>query len=238
MLSFIIPTYNEEKYIERTLLNLKTLTLPHEVIVTDDKSTDGTVQIAKKNCDLVLVPEAKHISAAANRNAGAKEAEGEFLVFTDSSCIFPNIDKFFGKALANFEADSNLVALIGKIGVWPELETWSDRLVYFFFNWVHHLKNNVFHIGEASGKFQMMRRSTFDKVQGFNPNLVTCEDGDMFSRLAKIGRTMYDPELVILHAGRRAHTIGWPKLLWIWFVERSSYGLTGRSRVKEWKDIR
>ena len=46
MISIIIPTYNEEKYIGFTLEKLKPLTLPHEIIVTDDKSLDATFSIA------------------------------------------------------------------------------------------------------------------------------------------------------------------------------------------------
>ena len=35
----------------------------------------------------------------------------------------------------------------------------------------------------------------------------------MFRRLSKIGETMIDPELTVLHSGRRAHQVGWPRLI-------------------------
>ena len=61
MISIIIPTYNEEKIIGKTLSELKAkLTLPHEIIVTDDKSKDRTAEIARAYADQVLVPEKKH----------------------------------------------------------------------------------------------------------------------------------------------------------------------------------
>jgi len=64
-------------------------------------------------------------------------------------------------------------------------------------------------MGEAPGRFQMMRRSAFEKVKGYREDLITREDGDMFARLSKVGRTLYDSKLEVFHSGRRAHAIGW-----------------------------
>ncbi len=239
LISIIIPTYQEEKIIGKTLSELKAkLTLPHEIIVTDDASTDKTVEMAKKYADLVLAPTTKHMSIAANRNEAASHAQADMFVFMDADSTIADPDTFFKTALAHFEAAPNLVALTGKIGVWPELETFGDRAVYSVFNTVHHIKNNKLHSGESSGKFQMMRRSAFEKVKGFREELITREDGDMFNRLAKIGRTMYCPELVILHQGRRAHKIGWPKLLSIWMFGTAWVAIFKKSKATEWKAIR
>jgi hypothetical protein len=47
------------------------------------------------------------------------------------------------------------------------------------------------------------------------------EDADMFRRLSTIGKTMIDPELTVLHTGRRAHQLGWPRLI---FMRERSQG--------------
>jgi glycosyltransferase involved in cell wall biosynthesis len=239
MISIIIPTYNEEKYIGKTLADLKAkLTLPHEIIVTDDKSLDRTADIARQYADLVLVPQAKHFSIAANRNDGARHTKGDIFVFIDSDSTIADPDAFFKHALERFDNEPDLVAITGKLGVWPEIETFGDRLVYACFNIVHRIKNNWLHMGEASGKFQMMRRSSFEKMGGYREDLICREDGDMFNRLNKIGRTSYDPELIVLHTGRRAHQIGWPRLLSIWMMETFWVAVSGKARSKEWKAIR
>lgn len=235
MISIIIPTYNEEKYIGKTLANLSKLTLPHEIIITDDNSKDSTVSIARGFTDKVLVQNEKHPTIAANRNAGAKTALGDFFVFTDSSCIIENIDEFFIHALKDFSDNPRLVGLTGKLRVYPELEKWSDRVMYFIFNSVHHIKNNVLHSGESSGKFQMIRRTAFEQAKGYREDLVTREDGDMFARLSKIGLTMYDPKLVIYHSGRRAHALGWPKLLYIWMINGFWVAVFGTAKTKNWE---
>ena len=103
MISLIIPTYNEEKAIGETLSHLtRKLTLPHEIIVSDDKSLDLTVSTARKYTNKVLSPEHKHISIAANRNAGAQKATGDFLVFMDADSSMLDPDAFFTRALADF----------------------------------------------------------------------------------------------------------------------------------------
>ncbi len=238
VLSFVIPVHNEAVLIESTLSQLKKLTLPHEVIVSDDVSTDETVSRSAKYADWVITTRTKYPTIAANRNAGAKTASGEFLVFLDADSYIENPDAFFARALSQFADDETLSGLTGRLRVHPHLETFGDKVVYPLFNLVHKIKNNNLHMGEASGKFQMIRRSTFEELGGFNEKLVTREDADMFARLSKRGKTRYDGSLCVLHTGRRGHAYGWPKLLSIWMLNAIAVGLTGRALAKVWKPLR
>lgn len=239
MISIIIPTYNEEKYIGATLKHLKdNLSIPHEIIVSDDKSTDNTILAASSYADLVHVPEVKHVTIAANRNTGAKLARGDIFVFTDSSCIIQNPDGVFKSAVRQFEADPGLVGITGRLGVLPEMRTMGDAVVYWGFNLVHLVKNNILGMGEAPGKFQIIRRSAFEATGGYLEHLVTREDGNLFSRLSKIGRTRYDPAMLVLHSGRRAHQVGWPRLLYVWMLETFWVAVFGRSRTGDWLGTR
>lgn len=86
-LSVIIPVYNGEKYIEKTLESMVTQTVENfEVIIVDDGSTDGTAEICKKYCDeyndfFYIYQEHKGVYAA--RNAGIEKAKCEYLLFLD-----------------------------------------------------------------------------------------------------------------------------------------------------------
>ena len=87
--------------------------------------------------------------------------------------------------------------------------TFGDKLVRGITNLGMRLKNNiVFNRGELLGEFQMIRREAFTRLGRLREDLVTIEDADRFSRLSKIGKTMIDPELMVLHSDRRAHQVG------------------------------
>jgi glycosyltransferase involved in cell wall biosynthesis len=54
IISVIIPTYQEEKYIEPTLIALSNQTLKrekYEIIISDANSKDNTLKIARKYAD-------------------------------------------------------------------------------------------------------------------------------------------------------------------------------------------
>ncbi len=92
--------------------------------------------------------------------------------------------------------------------------------------------------GEASGKCLIVRRTSFLKIDGFREDLVTREDGDFFYRLSKIGRTVYDPKLMVYHGARRAHALGWRKLWEIWIRNTYHVARYDRAHAKEWEPIR
>lgn len=241
MISIIIPTLNEEKYIGDTVRRLRDgFTLPHEIIISDGKSTDRTVELARTaGADKVVeFTDARRQTIAEGRNDGACAASGDYLVFLDADCTIPGPDHFFPSILAHFERDPELIAVNVAIRVLPEYETFADWAVYNLFNDFLWLVNNVLHIGMAAGEFQMIRKSAFDRVGGYNQALVASEDIDLFRRLSAIGRVRYEKGHVVYHTGRRAHKIGWPKLLSLWMLNSVSMMWKGRAFVGEWKPIR
>ena len=239
MISFVIPTKNEEKVIGKTLQAISEYSGAHEVIVSDGNSSDRTVAIAKER-GASVVPHlgTKRQTISEGRNAGAAAARGEWLVFLDSDAHVPDPNAFFAKAIAAFSADPSLVALTCSLRVLPELETAMDRIVFGVMDLIYVFLNNVVGFGGAGGEFQMVRRDAFEKIGGFNPALVAAEDNDLFQRLAKVGRTRLDRSLVAYHTGRRAHAIGWPRLLCQWFSNYVSIVFLRRSASAEWTEIR
>jgi glycosyltransferase involved in cell wall biosynthesis len=102
--SIIVPAYNEEAMLENTLDHLKeamaTVSLNGEIIVADNNSTDRTEEIAKSAGATVVFESVNQISRA--RNAGAKNANGRYLVFVDADTIVP--PALLQKALNNLES--------------------------------------------------------------------------------------------------------------------------------------
>ncbi len=251
MISIIIPTRNEESVLEKTLTHFKkTLTLPHEIIISDGNSTDKTLEIARKYADKVIEADpTKRQNIAIGRNTGAAAAQGDFLVFLDADCTILDPNTFFTQALKHFEAGQEnqnqqkqgrkkTVALIPAIRVLPGCETFADKVIWSYINIQYNIMNNLFNVGIAGGEFQMMRTLDFRTVGGYNPDLAASEDVDMMRRLSKRGQIRFDLGMTVYHTGRRAHKTGWTKLLYICVVNTFSLWIFGKSKSTEWTVVR
>jgi len=84
-LSVIIPTYNEELYLEKALRSVR---FADEIIVVDSMSTDNTVAIAKKyNCKVL----SRTFDNFSNqKNHALDYAKGEWVLFIDADERIPN----------------------------------------------------------------------------------------------------------------------------------------------------
>lgn len=86
MLSFVIPAYNEEKFLEATLTSIhdaaRALDLDYEIVVANDASTDGTAALAERCGARVVTVENRQI--ARTRNDGARASRGGRLFFVDA----------------------------------------------------------------------------------------------------------------------------------------------------------
>jgi rSAM/selenodomain-associated transferase 2 len=87
VLSVVIPAYNEEKMLPRTLDHLATQGGEIEVIVVDGGSTDRTCDIVRARADVRLVHARK--GRASQMNAGARLARGEWLLFLHADTRLP-----------------------------------------------------------------------------------------------------------------------------------------------------
>ena len=89
MISFIVPAYNEEQCLAETIDALHraglALAETYEVLVADDGSTDKTAAIAVHHGATVV--RVAHRQIAATRNAGAKAATGDYLIFVDADTV-------------------------------------------------------------------------------------------------------------------------------------------------------
>lgn len=239
MISIIIPTLNEASVIEKTLKNLSLYTGKKEIIISDGKSTDETIAIAKKYADQVLVYKGTtRQTIGGGRNMGAAVAHGEYLLFLDADMWIPEPNTFFPKAIELFEKNKKLTGLVVSIRVFPDMETLGDKIVFGSLDIMYRFYNNVLKIGAAGGEFQMIKSEAFKKLGGFNEELAAGEDHEFFRRVAKLGETHLEKTLHTFQTGRRAHKIGWPRLLYRWSMDGLYVLLFKRAKSKEWTVIR
>lgn len=99
--SIIIPVYNVEKYIKRTLESIFAQSEKNfEVILVNDGCTDNSIEIAKK-FDVNII-KSKHVGVSEARNIGVKHAKGKYLIFLDSDDYWnKDLLKEINKSLKN-----------------------------------------------------------------------------------------------------------------------------------------
>lgn len=241
MISIIISTLNEVSTIKQTIERLRTIQkIDYEIIVSDGRSKDGTIELAKSLADQVVVYEGTiRQTIADGRNLGGRIAKGEYLLFLDADVRLVEADQFLQTMIDRFEAEPELVAATTRIKILPEVATLTDKVLStLMIDWPHYVNNNIIKNGSSSGEVQFMRKSAFDQVGGFDEKLVSCEDINMFERLAKIGRTRMFYDLAVYHSGRRFHKVGWFKVLFIWQVNLFHYKFFGKVKSEEWAEVR
>lgn len=239
LVSIIIPTLREGQFLERTLANLKSLEIPHEIIITDGGSTDETLDIARRYTDRIVVwthPQRQTFGQA--KNAGAALATSKFLVFIDADVLIPEPQKFFEEMLAMFGKNQRLVAMTVPLKPWPENHSWVDTFFCAILNWFYIISNNIFYSGNASGEFQMIHREFFRRIGGYHEHLAAGEDNDVFRQLAAHGRTLSYWKLCVRHSLRRPHKLGWLRTYGIWIKNGFHVALRGRAAYKEWSVVR
>ncbi len=195
---------NEGKYLEPTLRALRNQTYDgkYEIIVSDSYSEDETLEIAEKYADRIVRVDKRGI--AAGRNAGAKEARGEILVFIDADTL--TIHNTLAEIVGAFEEEVVGVA----VPVLPLSPKTGDILLFLGFN--EFVKVNV-ELGKGRarvvGACCGYRKRSFDQVGGFNEALQTLEDFDLSERISKLGKIKYIQETMALVSTRRI--IKWGK---------------------------
>lgn len=84
--SVVIPLYNKEKYIGRTLKSVFSQTvLPYEVIVVNDGSKDNSVKVVESlNYPLIKLIHQTNLGVSAARNRGIEASAGDYVAFLDA----------------------------------------------------------------------------------------------------------------------------------------------------------
>lgn len=179
-ISVIIPAYNAEQYIAKAIESCLCQTYaPHEIIVIDDASTDGTAAVAESFPSPVSVIRlAENMGVAVARNRGIQAATGDWIAFLDT-------DDWF---------------LSEKLELQRRCALENQRAVLIYAGWRIISVDGI----ESLGRFTpptallpmlrfrcnlpllciLLRRDAFDSVGGFDPSLRRCQDWDLWLRVA------------------------------------------------------
>lgn len=186
--SVVIPAYNEEKNILRTLLSLSATTTKRsvEIIVVNNNSKDKTEELVKAAGVPCILETKQGITAA--RNAGLAAARGTFVLNADADSIYP--PDWIEEMVAPL-ANSNQVSITyGRFGFIPTGKT--SRFSYFFYEeladtirWVNKtFKEEAVNVYGFNSGF---RRTQGIEVNGFDHPPGANEDGWLAVKLRDKG---------------------------------------------------
>lgn len=238
-LSFVIPAYNEEKYIVDCLQSIFSLRGlgEFEVIVVDNNSTDQTALVAKQKFPRTTVIKETKRGPAVARNAGAKVARGEFLAFVDADCRMP-VDWWL-KVEKSFSGSPQLAMVNGPYRYFEAQSVWA-RLMYYVTNDLAGRLAEFFYrrlLGRgviAFGGDMVVRKTAFQRIRGFDEQFdFYGEDVDIANRLMREGEVRFNPEIWLYSSVRRLKQAGHLRMWFVYSFNGLAVGLFGKVLFKD-----
>lgn len=240
--SLIIPTLNEEKLLPELLDELQLQELRekynYEIIISDGGSSDGTLSIAEKRADKVVIhdnPDRRQ-TIAEGRNKGAEAAEGDILIFFDSDISLSDPVHFFDYVNSRFDT-SKFLAMTCRVYPFKEEMKLSDKIFHGFYNNYFRLINFL-GLGMGRGECQIVPRETFELVGGYNEELAAGEDFELYKRIRKHGRIFFANDLAVYESPRRYRKYGYWRITAQWLKNSVSIMLKKKAHSKEWEQVR
>jgi glycosyltransferase involved in cell wall biosynthesis len=182
-LSIIIPAWNEEKHIARTIASLRQAIAHYqrerpghdaEIIVVDNNSSDRTGEVARAEGVQVVFEPVNNIGKA--RNAGVTAARGQYIAFCDA-------DNLVTENLVMLIHDHLEDPRIAGGGTWIEPVRRNLKISFFYFIWGIYVTFSRVGVG-----MMHCRKSDFESFGGFNEEIYAAEDVQLAYDLRKIGK--------------------------------------------------
>ena len=229
MLSFIVPAYNEEHELPRTLASIREAAAagrqPFEIIVVDDASTDATAEIGLADGATVVPVHFRQIAAV--RNAGARTARGDVLFFVDADTLISS--SHVAEALTALKGG----CAGGGARIIPEgpVPRWGRVCVQIF----AALYFRLFKLG--AGAFLFTTRENFGAIGGFDQEVFAGEEIYFTLALRKLGRFKLLREPIVTSGRKlRMHSA--------WFILKQAFslmiagrrGVLSREKLDLWYD--
>jgi len=209
-ISIIIPTLNEEKYLNKTLKALKQqIKKGDEIIIVDSYSKDDTIKIAKKYGAKIFYISRCGIGPA--KNFGAKKAKNKIIAMLDADGVPQK--EWLDRIRTHFKENIEGVAGLG----YYESNSKLRKVIYNLVSWcVFQFARINYHIIKLPWmpvNDSAIKKNILIRYGGLRN--VVCEDLD-FAKRAKGIKIKYDPKMKVILSDRRFKKEGFLKTLFLW----------------------
>jgi glycosyltransferase involved in cell wall biosynthesis len=195
LISAIIPVFNGEKFLEEAVESIRRQAYqPIEIIIVDDGSTDGTARLVQEIQPAIRYIYQDNRGPAAARNRGLKEAHGEIIAFLDADDLWP--PNKLRLQLSQLQANPKTEVILGQVQ-WVRLADEMQGIREDHYEEKFYASN----LGSA-----LFRRSVFERIGIFDPELRYSEDVDWFARAREQGVNMFlIPEVTLYYRKHSAN---------------------------------
>lgn len=152
---------------------------PAEIIVADANSKDKTREIAKKNNAIIVDGGLPSIG----RNAGAKRAKSDLLIFFDADVRLPN-KHYLSDTIQEFQKRKLDIATCDVLPL-KEEESFMNMAMLKTYNAYAHILQKIW--PHAPGFCIFIKKKIHNKINGFDEQILLAEDHDYVQRASKFG---------------------------------------------------
>jgi glycosyltransferase involved in cell wall biosynthesis len=197
LVSVIVPNYNYARYLGEAIDSVLAQTYADiELIVVDDGSTDGSRAVIESYGDRVTAIFQQNRGVSAARNSGVAASSGEFVAFLDAD------DAWLGqkaeRQVEQLSADAGMgLVHVGVREIDADGQTIGERLDGMSGEVAEELLLFERPVILGGGSGLMTTRAVLEKVGGFDEQMSTSADWDMFVRIASSYRVAFIPEVLL-----------------------------------------
>ncbi|AIY06226.1 glycosyl transferase family protein [Planococcus sp. PAMC 21323] len=206
--SVIIPTFNRSELLKKAIKSLEKQSHRNlEIIIIDDCSTDDTANVVAKMTDdrIIYLKHTINKGGSEARNTGLKRATGKFIGFLDSDDQW--LPQKIEKQLAKFSEEPDVGVVYTGVQVVNENNQPTRKIIPEYRGDILSKLLEFNYIDTTSSV--LVKKEVLDRIDGFDASLPSCQDWDLYIRLAQITKFDFVKENMVLfyhHSGERITT--------------------------------